>query len=380
MVKRYLKFKLGILLIGLLQSGSAIAGSNSYPAIRYTPAAGEALGGITLPLADEVGNALFNNPAALAKNTRFKAEILNLNVDGNSTLFSGIGADTIKVMNLGSMSTVLNSNTNQIYSAGYGNLTTLSWGGLGVGVLYQNRMRAYSDGTKLHYQGVNQFIPTAGYGLALARGVVRVGYSVQYVNMASGQATTAASNTQASYVEGVGQGHALSHTISGNIVFPFTYLPTISFVSRNILGATYGGSSLIASAKNPSGSPSSESMSVDVSLGFTVRVSGSVKTVWYFEYDDLTQSAKMPFLEKLRLGLDLQFSRHFGLKGGVNGTQFTGGLGYKSDSSEINLAMYHESTPFSSVSYWDTRYSLQYKVYLQDRSSRSSAPESGKGE
>ncbi len=347
----------------------ALANPYQYPGIRYVSPLSESLGGVTIPLADEIGNSLFNNPAALARNTKFKAEYLNLNIDANSTVVGNISSG-LKMIGLGGLTSSLNANTNTSYAAGFGNLTALSWGGLGVGLLIQDRVRAYSDGTNVHYETISQLIPAAGYGLALARGVVRLGYSLQFVNLATGTAQSV-SDSSASFMSGLSAGKALAHTASVNFVFPFAYIPTVSVVARNLGGVHYSSGALLSRAKSPSGVPSDEAMSIDAAFSFMVRISGSLKSNWYIQYKDLTNSVSVPVLEKLNVGVDFNLSPNVSIRTGMTSTQFSAGIGYRSQASEINLAYYHDQNPFTNVAYWDTRYALQYKVFFQEQNSRN---------
>jgi hypothetical protein len=329
-------------------------GPDSYPGIRYESAYSESMGGVTVPLADEVGNSLFNNPAGLARSDKFKAEYLNLNLDANNNFLSNIGAGTTKMTTLSGLQPTLNANQNQIFNSGISELTALSWGG-----------------TNTYYKTVSQTIPTVGYGLSLARGVVRLGYSLQYVNESEGSESIPNSQSGAAFLSGLSQGHAFSHTASVNFVLPFQYLPTFSVVGRNLFGLHYTAGDILPRAQDASGLPADESMSVDMALGFTTRISGPMKANWYVQYQDATNSIGLPIMQKLGLGANLGLSQAFSVRAGFTGNQFSAGFGYKSEASEINLAWYHEQSPFPTVSYWDTRYTLQYKLYFQDRNTRN---------
>ncbi len=360
----------GLVLTGVVALAPfARANSWNYPAVRYLSPYSESMGSVTAPLADEVGNDLFNNPAALARNSRFKAEILNLNLDVGSNTLGDVGVSTLGVSGLKSMVSSLNANQNNTYASGFGNLTALSWGGLGVGLLIQDRSRAYSDGTNVHYQTDNELVPAVGYGLALARGVIRLGASIQYVNQVSGTNSFASTST-GNFTSGVDSGHGFSTTASGSIIFPFTYLPTITFVGRNIGGMHFTSGTIYPKGDNIQGQPDDLQTSVDAAFNFMVRISGQTKSYWFIQMDDITSSYSMPFLERFHAGIDFHLNEHVGLRVGVNSTQLSGGIGYKSEQSEINLAYYHEASPFSSISYWDTRFALQYKVYFQDKNTR----------
>jgi hypothetical protein len=357
----------GLILTGLPRESSAIP--YSYPGIRYVSPYSQSMGGVTLPLSNETGNSLFNNPAGLAKNTKFRAEYLNLQFDVNSGL-AGDMTQATKMFNLGTLTGVLNSDINYLYSGGIGNLTAVSWGGFAVGLLLQDRVRAYSDGTNVHYETNSLAVPALGYGFSLARGVVRLGYSLQFVNLATGT-TQATADSGARFLSGLSEGKGLAHTASVNFAFPFTYLPTLSLVARNIGGVTYATGSLLPRANSPIGAPPTEEMTVDAAFGMMVRVSGQVKTNWYLQYKDINNRVSVPFLEKMNLGLDISLSPAVGIRAGMTGNQFSAGLGYRSESSEINLAYYKDPTPFKDISYYDTRFALQYKVLFQDQNTRN---------
>jgi hypothetical protein len=324
------------------------------------------MGGVTLPLSQDIGNSLFNNPAALSHNTKLRAEFLDVDGDLGSQNFSAFGQG---MTGLGGLSGQLNSNPNKTYSQGISNVSAVSWGGFGIGVLYQNRSNAYSDGTTAHYQTLVDLVPAVGYGVSLARGVLRLGYSLQYVNEASGIAQ-APSNSSASYLSGLGQGHGFSSTVSANLIMPVTYLPTFSVIGRNLGGLHFSGGNLISQASNVNGLPADQPSSVDAAFNWTVRLSGTVKSFWFFEYDDVSNTANLPVLERMRFGVELDLSPSFNLRVGTTGGQFSGGIGYRSESSEINLAMYQDRSPFATNGYWDTRYALQYKVFLQSHNTR----------
>lgn len=368
-VKAAISFEYLLWVIGsIFLAEMAIALPHSYPGIRYISPHGQSLGGMTLPLSDETGNSLFNNPAGLARNPKFRSESINLNLDLNSSVLGSISSST-GFPSLGGFTSSLNSNVNKVYSGGFGNLTAVSWGGLAVGLLFQERVRAYSDGTTVHYDTTSNLVPAVGYGLALARGVMRLGYSLQLVSQASGVAQ-APSNSSAAYLKGISEGKGISHTASVNFVFPYKYVPTFSLVARNLFGMHYMPKGLISRASSPTGVPSDEPMSVDAAFNFMARLYGPVKSNWYFQFKDLTSATSMAPLDKLSLGLDLGISPAVSLRLGLNNLQPSAGIGYRSETSEINLAYYQELTPFPSILKWDTRYALQYKFFFQDRNTR----------
>jgi hypothetical protein len=364
--------KIAMLTLMNLGFGSdASARPTNYPQVRFVSPVSEGLGGVVLPLGEEAGNALMNNPAGLARFTGYRSEPLNLSFTANSNVISNIGSTLGNTFSLGGLSSTMNSNANSQFGLGISNMSAFAWNGLAVGFLIQEFSSATSDGTNHKSHAVSQFIPTVGYGFGLARNIIRVGYSLQYVNQVSGDAT-GTSDTNASFLRGIQKGSGLSHNLSVNFALPFTYLPTISVIARNLGGLHFATGGILPRGSAITGAPGAEQMTVDAAFDFLVRISGTLKTHWFFEFKDFTMKSNISSVfERLSTGLDISLSPNFALRGGMTGiAQFSGGLSYRSPNSEISLAYFNEKSPFSTTAAWDTRYALQYKIMLNQKSKR----------
>jgi len=366
-----------MLLIGLNSffNLEAHARDYLYPEERYESPEAAALGGITLPLTNEAGNNLMNNPAGLAQTSSLRAEPLNLSLQMNSNSASNLATTQLKSFTLGGIASTMNqtANNNIPFGLGFSNMSAFSWHGFGAGILLDEFSRAQSNGSTVKTQVVSQMVPTVGYGFGLARNIIRIGYSLQYVNQTEGSASQA-SNSSASFLSGLQKGSGLSHNVSINFAFPFTFRPTFTFMVRNIGGLTYGSSSLLPLGTNIAGVPGNEPMTIDMAFDFMVRMGASVKSRFYFEYQDFSSQTAIPnIFDRFKTGFDLSFS-DLVVRGGMTGllqlsaggiAQFSGGVAYRGQSSEIGFTYYHEPNPFGSI--WDTRYALQYKIMLNEK-------------
>jgi hypothetical protein len=339
-----------------------------YPQLRYVGSANEAMGGVVVPFTEEVGNSLMNNPAGLARFSGYRSEPMNLNFIINGNSLSNFSSTMFKSFSLGGISGTMNGKPATPFGLGFTNMTAFAWNGIALGFLLQEHSRAISDGTNATYQVVSQFIPAFGYAFGMARNVIRVGYSLQYVNETSGQ-VTAASNSNASFLNGLNKGGGLSHNVSINLALPFTYLPTFSILARNLGGLHYSRTSLLPRGTNIAGVPPSQQMSIDLGFDFQVRISGTLKSHWFFEYKDANKHSSIPTtMERLSTGLDLNLSPAVALKAGMTGiAQFSVGGSYRSEQSEIGLNYYQERSPFNSGPAWETRFALQYKLLLNQK-------------
>ena len=197
-----------------------------YTQVRYVNTGSESMAGVVLPNSEEAGNALMNNPASLARVSGYRSEPLNLNFVANNHLVSNAFNTLGNTFSLGGLSSTLNSNSNTEFGLGISNMSAFCWNGFAVGVLLQEFSSATSDGTNVNYHVVSQLIPAVGYGFGLARNVIRVGYSLQYVNQTSGDASSV-SDSSAGFLKGLQKGNGFSHNVSVNFALPFTYLPTL---------------------------------------------------------------------------------------------------------------------------------------------------------
>lgn len=339
-----------------------------YPQLRYVGSANEAMGGVVLPYTEEVGNSLMNNPAGLARFSGYRSEPMNLNFVINSNSLSNLSTTALKSFSLGGISGSMNGNAASPFGFGFTNMTAFAWNGLALGFLLQEHARAISDGTNATYQVVSQFIPAFGYAFGMARNVIRVGYGLQYVNETSGTATVP-SNSSASFLSGLNKGGGLSHQVSINLALPFTYLPTFSVIGRNLGGLHFSRTSLLPRGSNIAGTPPSQQMSIDLGFDFQIRISGTLKSHWFFEYKDINHHSSIPTaMERLSTGLDLNLSPAVAVKAGMTGiAQFSVGGSYRSDQSEIGLNYYQERSPFNAGPSWETRFALQYKLLLNQK-------------
>ena len=87
------------------------------------------------------------------------------------------------VGNLNSYLSTLQSHPGSLAGAGSSLMTSFGLYGFSIGILYQNENYAgYNDDDTVYYKSFSQFIPAVGTGFRFFDGMIRVGYSLQWVN------------------------------------------------------------------------------------------------------------------------------------------------------------------------------------------------------
>jgi hypothetical protein len=370
MLSRFLKHWSVWLGVGVIASGGlASAGArNSIPGSRYLSARAAAMADAFLPLADDGASALFVNPAALSSLKNLGGEVLNITFEANNDYVSGFAPlDFYKVSSLPSYAPTLSSGGYP--GVGYSLLPNFYARGFAFGALLQTRISAKNEGGQVSYRSSYRFIPAIGTGVRLANGIFRIGYSFQFVSKAEGEVTNIpVSSSPLGYNQQISQGSAISHNIGVNITLPVTYLPVLSAVARNVGGMKFQSSSLIPFARNSTGVPADEEMTVDLGLGLSPRVGTGDSLNFAFQLKDATATSGFKFMDRFSFGTDYSIRGSYSLRLGYGlGTGLDGinaGLGFKGKKGDFGLAWYREELGTPSAPDRERRWLMHYQLRI----------------
>jgi hypothetical protein len=235
--------------------------------------------------------------------------------------------------------------------------------GLAVGVLYLNQIsgQVREDGS-VHYRSLYQLIPAVATGVRLAGGIVRLGYSFQWVNQASGDKTVAADADPLGYNQGLAQGSAFSHNLGFALTLPFRYLPSFNVVARNVATAKFRSNTLFELAKNPNGLPPDEPMTVDGSVSIQPKVGQGGIFNLVLQYRDATNRSQVPIWGRLAAGGEFGFREQFFLRGGWGSGYPNVGVGFKRRGGEFSLTWYSEELGAGYHQQRDIRFLVHYQM------------------
>ena len=342
----------------------ALAREDAVPGSRYTSARAAALGDAFLPLADDGASALFYNPAAFGKIRHPAPEPIHISAYGNDNYIGGFDTNFYKLTDLKSYEPNLAAHAGEFRGAGAMVFPNYSMKGFGFGILAQSQVGAKedADGT-IHYRSLYQFIPTFGFGLRLAGGIVRVGYSLQWVNEAVGDMTVPAGTDPLGYNQGLAKGSGLSHTFGIALTLPIIYLPSFNFVARNIANLVFQDYSVVPLVPNAAGTPPTELMSFDGSFSIAPKFAGGTMFNIVGEYRDMTNTSGMSLLGRIALGLEFDIRQSVYLRGGWGSGYPTFGFGVRRPQGELSITRYTEELGTSFRSNGDTRYLLEYAIH-----------------
>lgn len=344
-----------------LSAAEGWATMSSIPGSRFTSARAAALGNAFLPLAERGGEALFYNPAAIGKLQGVHFDPFDFQLMTNNDLIGNYGIDAYKITDLGQFKTPMAFYPGTMGGAGYAALPNFFFRGFSLGLLYQAESAAQLNGSNVRYRSQYLFVPAAGFAVRLARGIVRIGYSLQYVSKAQGDVTTTYANAS-SFKAGIAEGGALSHNLAYALTLPVSMNPALNIVARNLLGAAYTMPAILSVASSPSGVPATEPMSIDAALSITPGLGKGGTMNLVLQMNDLLNSSNSSLLSRISFGMEFDIHRKFFLRTGYGNGYPSAGFGIHSQRGEISLAWYSEEYGTSWMDLREVRYLFHWQL------------------
>lgn len=344
-------------------SSEVFARWTSIPGSRYTSARAAALGDAFLPLADDGATSLFYNPAGLGKIQKPHIEMWNTQFQSTMDYISLFDTNFYKIIDLKKYSdTTLTDHPDTNPGLGISTFPNFYMRGFALGVLGQVENSATLSGSNITYRSLYQVIPTAGFAIRLAKGIVRIGYSFQWVHQSSGEVTTTTSDPNLSFREGLQEGSAFSHNAGFALTLPINLLPAINIVARNIGTAKFTGKSILPMAQNSTGAPPDQPMTIDASFSLQPKLRSGGHISFVFQERDITNQSEFSLIRRFAGSIELNFRNNFFLRLGASGFYPSVGIGIAGKSGEFNVSYYSEEIGTATTPVQDTRVIAEFKI------------------
>jgi hypothetical protein len=213
------------------------------------------------------------------------------------------------------------------------------------------------------YRNRHQLIPAAGIGLPLAHGILKLGYTIQWINQVSLDSIIPANQTNPDYKAGMTEGSTMSHNAGLNLTLPYRYLPSFHLVARNIGGARFRGKSMVPSGGTAVGKPDDLPMNIDFAIGWIDKLGKRSAFNWFFQLRDLTSVTHSSWGTRASVGVELGISDAFFFRAGFGNGYPSAGLGFQlKEVSSLDFAWYSQELSSAFRGIQEQRYALQYKL------------------
>lgn len=342
---------------------AAFAWEDLIPGSRYTSAAAEAMGNAYLSLGNDGASALFYNPADVGKLRNVQAEPVNVALTTTGGFTDNLGLSSYQTYSLSANQPQLQAAPNSFQGMAGQMVPTFYGKGFALGILVSDDFGATSDALgNIRYRTLYQFIPAAAFGVRLAGGVVRLGYSIQWVNEAVGDETVPSGTSPLGYNQNLLQGSGFSSTFGAALTLPIAYLPEFDLVGRNVLGTPYTSPSIIPFAQNSAGLPATDEMTFDASFSLKAKIDSGIYANYVAELRDVTDRTGVEAWGRLCTGMELSLRDFIMLRAGWGEGYPSAGVGFKLKKSEFNITWYSEEIGTYYQSQRDIRFMFQYQM------------------
>jgi hypothetical protein len=355
----------GCCLLSLLWGpGFGEARFDRVPGSRYSHARALGMGDAFVPISEEIMSGLFYQPANLMKIRRRKLEFVNLGADaGSRVIWDYLSlSNALSIWQLQTFKGVLDTKPNVWSDVGFFASPAFVLGNIGVGLLYEQRMAAKSNGNGTYrIRSLYQLVPAIGTGFRLFRGIVKVGYALQWVQKGEGDHASVL-GSEAKYDYALSQGSAVSHHFGLSLNFPWRYLPSLHAVVRNAFNARYTPFMLWSFTSAAVGLPATEVMTLDLALSFQPQLSQQIGTAIVIEARDALGVSGYGWPVRLAIGGEFAIASTFIFRGGWGSGYPSAGIGLRHQSNELLFSWGSEEVGPVGASNRMERYMLQYFI------------------
>ncbi len=322
-----------------------------------------AMGGCSVAVSSDE-TALYRNPANLGSVRDVYGTILDPELEGSSNFVQQVSSSAAgKAFTIDGIQTVLDSNRNTYYHAKLQVSPSIVRRNFGFGLIYKNDVSAETEatGTTTDFKYQNDFGIVLGSNLRLFDGRLKIGASVKALSRIE-LINPLVSTTGSKDLAVIGsEGTALGLDVGLLVQMPWTFLPTLGAVVRDIGGTVFDkqdGFRLRANSR-----PQVVKQSVDAAVAIFPIHSNMVRSVWTLEYSDITNSRNdTDQAKRVHFGIEINARDIFFFRLGYNQRYATAGFEVASEKFQWQVSSYGEEIGTLAAPREDRRLNTKFTV------------------
>lgn len=231
----------------------------------------------------------------------------------------------------------------------------------GIGLLgnYILDARMSDDGSTIDTFYRNDFALVLGFNFRFFDGRVKLGFNTRLISRIEANNPTLSSAGSLNYNSIASEGVGLATDVGLILAAPWTYIPTVTAVLRDVGGTSFDKTSGLR--METATRPEIVKQDLDVAVALFPIHSNNVRSSWTIEYRGLLTSADEPDKAKLlHAGLELNFGDVAFFRAGYNQRYWTSGFEIASERFQWQFATYGEEIGTQSAPREDRRYTLKF--------------------
>lgn len=232
----------------------------------------------------------------------------------------------------------------------------------GLGLLYRTQLDAEMNtaGDNMYVNYRNDIALVGGLSLRLFEGRIKLGVNGKIISRIEIQNPNVVPTGNLDLTTlGAAEGMGLSTDAGILMTGPWTWLPTIGAVVRDVGGTTFDKRTGVRGSF--SSSPQKVEQQVDVAMAIFPIHSNSWRSTWTLEYKDITLArSDRDSAKRIHFGFEYNYSDLFFFRGGYNQRYWTAGIELASEHIQWQLASYGEEIGTETAPREDRRYVVKF--------------------
>lgn len=296
--------------------------------------------------------AVYYNPAGVARRNRFQVKYLDLEGTASAGLLNSVQKTFSSVLNIPKFVQNLAGSPGEVQSVGLSFLPQLLIRNFSFGLLARANYDAYID-PDTNDLDLYSFTDLGAYvhvGFSLFGGIVKVGGGMKVLDRAEisktyAEGTYSGITWSNEFKEGLGWGFDAGVLLT----LPTRIQPTLGVSIQDIGNTTFSEGKVIWTSSPASGAPTTIRQRVNAGVGFNAKLDRGIKVGMAFDLKDILASDS-DYVSRAHAGIELSFNDILYLRAGVNqGRYWTGGIGLHAGQNGLELATYGERVEFGST-------------------------------
>ena len=313
--------------------------------------------------------AVYYNPAGIARRNKAKAKIFDLEALGSYATYQYLRGTVTSFGSFSKITDQVTANPGKVHTLGISLLPQFLVRNFSIGLVTRAYTEAYTSGSALD---LNLYAYTDAalymhYAAALFGGIVKIGVGLKALNRAEIDKTY----TAAEYASGSlslanqwreGLGYGVDVGLMATI--PWPTLPTLGIAVLDAGNTKLAAQKILWSGSQGSGrAPQDLKQKVNVGYSMSFKHAPGTKSVLAVDVKDVL-NIDTELQEQVHAGYELGIRESFYLRGGVNqGRYWTAGLGIHVGGVAIEVSSYGENLRLGSGSRKDDRkYVARYLI------------------
>lgn len=344
------------IFLSLLQNANAQERRSFYSGVRC-----QGMGGACLAVTNDE-TSLLVNPAALGKLRDFYGTLLDPELEfGYSTYGMYTEQSFSNPFTLEDVVGALDRKRSTYYHAKAQVFPSFVARNFGIG-LYGNYLldaEMAGDGSTINTYYRNDLAFVLGFNFRFLDGRMKLGFNTKLISRIEVSDTALSATGPLDYSTIASEGVGLSTDVALMLTAPWTYLPTVTAVVRDVGDTKFDSASGVRMTS--SNRPNLVKQDLDIAAALFPIHTNNVRSSWTVEYRGLLTSADEPDKAKLlHAGLEMNFGDVFFLRGGYNQRYWTAGFELASERFQWQLASYGEEVGTVDTPKEDRRYTFKF--------------------